>query len=127
MLTHEQIAATPEAELVSAVAELVMPDSVEWVNCFKDWCIKGTKPAESWEPLDNWNHTHMVIDAMRAKGWFFEIVRPDDQNGIWNGFTSENEMGISGHRVKFGNERRAILEAALLAVQLVNAATEKGR
>lgn len=67
---------------------------------------------EFWQPLENWNHTHAVIDGMRKKGYWWALT---DKGAYFEAF-------VAGYgepqwaQAPFGRECRAILEAALMAL-----------
>lgn len=110
-----------DAELVAAVAREVKPEGVcqyasgdEWIMC-SDGC-----PSRRWKPLESWEDCMMVVDAMRSEGWRWS----------YNEWLSGNADSFDTHfirvadaekcfrvRGKYGNECRAILQAALEAVR----------
>lgn len=124
-MTAEQVRAMTDAELVAAVAEIVMGWAIFKPNMNYNIAplpiriLSGVAVAQQmpngtnrlWCPLTNWNDTMMVVDAMRAKGWEFELcyrfrhVEFIDEAGM-----------LRRQFFNLGNERRAILEAALLAI-----------
>lgn len=114
-----------DAELVAAVAEKVMGWYVcrytkcagcdHWVIS-RDANIPGIERFdEAWRPLDDWNDAMMVVEAMRAKGFcsiIFATPNDDDKDTAEFWPTGKLEMVVR----RAGN-RRAILEAALMAVE----------
>lgn len=103
-----------DAELVAAVDQKIMLPSREDV---RDWCNAWDG---NWDPLGDWNCTWAVVEAMRDRGYHLEL-QPFPRMGFTTAdfiYCDEHIMHY-GRRIEFqpGNERRAILEAALRAIE----------
>lgn len=76
-----------------------------------------------WNPLADWNHTMQVVDAMRAKGWNCHLHMTTNEHlstdhAIVVVFCGPfRQLGQVTSKCQIGNERRAILEAAVAAIQ----------
>ena len=100
-------------ELVTMVAEKVMGWKLTWEGGI------SLKPGFTyWRPLESWDDVMMVVRAMREKGFWFEWI------GDLIEFVPSDENPEEEHpdRAMIGNcdeamERRAILQAALAAVE----------
>lgn len=109
-MTREQIQAMTDSELTASVAEKVMA----WPQDAMTWNMSVELDGITlFRPLTDWNHTFQIVEAMRARGFFLDI----------NGTDVSTECGfVKGdnhwsRRTTPGDERRAILEAALLAME----------
>ncbi len=121
-MTHDDVKKLTDAELVAAVAEKVMGwrEGVMGKNAGFLVDASGKEMAwncgsDKWDPLTDWNVTFQVVEAMRAKGEFLQ--RDAEGSGIRVFFWPAHEgKAFLFERCESGKERRAILEAALLAV-----------
>lgn len=142
-MTTESISAMPDAELVKATAERVMQWSVIVPDDNEEWFTRQTKglrfpvlvmhreggiwlarseldiECACWWPIEDWNHTWQVVAAMRAKGFAMSISGYANEPKDFVMFYShaldiEKEVAYA-----FGDEQRAILRAALAAVENV--------
>ena len=120
-MTIDEIKKLPDDELARLVAEKVMG----WTSLccesayFPSWSDSdgcGQGPVSQWKPLKDWNATHMVIDAMREKGWRYAVgeyaLNFYTHKFIKRGFGGECVTSSSAK-----TEKRAILEAALAAIE----------
>lgn len=72
----------------------------------------------SWWPLADWRDVWEVIEEMREKNWLLEID-PRRSNNVFVGFFLDDPRGkglVVCSEAAFGDERRAILKVALLAL-----------
>jgi len=132
MLTQTEIAALPDAELVRLVAERVMG----WGNAkLTDDKLHPIRDRDTfavsegghcfvfdgiWSPLTDENHTRQVRVAMQAKGWRFTMAYHGlngDSYAVTVQFYLQDSKRPPVERTAVCNEQRAILEAALTAVQ----------
>lgn len=114
-----------DEELVQAVATRVMEwakhsrNTAHWTDA-KDANSVGYKVRglccgrDEWNPLTNWNTCFEVVEAMRAKGFWF----------IFEDMTDRNECRARFHSYECSPKycysvsgQRAILEAALAAME----------
>lgn len=116
-MTRDEILALSDAELVRHVAEQVMG----WMS--RGGCLHRVDDRcdylgsfEVWQPLKKWDHTAQVWEAMRAKG--FGDFTLEYEKGFRPIVMFGNRCGICEevYTTEGGNERRAILQCALIAV-----------
>lgn len=124
-MTCDEVLALTDEQLVAGVAEKVMGWYREAHNAalgYTDWqdpLISETHHNLHWSPLADWNHAMQVVEAMRAKGWLF-VTDDSPMDSGW--FLVRFELWEHGRnksaRVEgqFGDQRRAILRAAYMAV-----------
>lgn len=118
-MTRSEVAAMTDAELVRRVAEKVLGWSMMLPSrSDRSITMPGSPPpalpSQEWMPLDDWNHTMQVVEAMRAKGWSFLFVNfltTKDARAVFQ------IHGPAISDVTNSNPQRAVLEAALLAVE----------
>lgn len=93
-----------DQELTDAVAENVM-----------GWTLENVHLLDTWRPLEDRRHTQEVIDAMRANGWRYELYwkRGGSAPQFWRGGCLLDSIHCD-----YAGEQRAILEAALKAVEV---------
>lgn len=75
--------------------------------------------GNTWRPLIDWNHAWQVVEAMRAKGRVFMMHDQSDDDGpmAYVGIAFGPTREWPSMFVRHGNERRAILEVALLVME----------
>lgn len=114
-MTREQIAALSDAELVAAVSSEI---AVPFYQSGKGAIQK--MPCE-WSPLTDWNDTWEVIRMIQNRGMWVKIIQ--GSAGVVVEIMRQVDdlpmcrKTVAGVRCMVGDEKRAILEAALAAVQ----------
>ena len=115
-----------DTELIAVVATRIMGwgastdvlGKPEWVNESGEHATADGK----WRPLDDWNDAMAVVKAMREKGFTFMFAdRYDDVDvNFCNGPCPESCFDFHPLSSDEAAQRRAILSAALAAVETVS-------
>jgi hypothetical protein len=151
-MTRDQIEQLTDAELVAAVARGVMGWSVITPSNEDNWLEKQTKGMKfpvlcmhseggrwlvcknpeieydlddkQWWPESSWDDCWEVVEAMRAKEWKFDLIgwMIDNEDCKVSFYREWNDPLTVRVRCSFGDERRAILRAALAAMGAKEAA-----
>lgn len=110
-----------EAEKTRRLAEGVMGWTMapETRHAYAIWMDgqRMTALVKDWDPLYNENHAAEVREAMRAKGWWWEILTADrcDHIALEHRFDG---VRVTAGKVPPGAIPRGICHAALLALGL---------
>lgn len=114
-MNRDEILALSDTDLVRHVAEQVMRWTSNMIP-LRD----GESYSTLWCPLSNsdvgWGHTAMVWEAMRAKGFGRFAIEYESGFRPIVMFAHNKQQICEEIRCEQGNERRAILQTALIAV-----------
>lgn len=118
-MTREQIMSLSDAELVRAVAKSLFPEIMESLGSDGQPCgdfYRKVDCCDWWRPLEDWNACMEVRAAMKEKRFDFELYLCGKGNHDQGKVVFWGNDTMAKLYFPDGDEHRAILRAALLAM-----------
>jgi hypothetical protein len=120
-MNHKEIDALSDDDLSGNVASIILMWGEPAVSDgIRTWTVNGT--SRGFYPISDWSEAMMVVSLLRTKGFEFQMT---DQQvplgpvvkceiGFWS---PQPKIRFDSVECVIGDEKRAILRAALMAVQ----------